>query len=247
MNFAPAATGTLAEGGYTFRGIPERTFEARSSTRLLLKNLVWQGRSCDTLEAAASYENEVLRVKRFSIARQQSSLEGEGELTTTAGHFDAEKGDFLVNLRGRAEGGDLAEWLGLPREDAAGWVSVLAAASRKGGVLDGSASIETGEASFRGLTVDRSRAEAVFRDGKATITSMEVQSGTDTIRCSARGGAAKALRLHRHTAGGRGRDQSISVAHPGSGGFGGLFRRPHAAMGWQWERGRALGDFRHHA
>lgn len=184
MNLAPAATGTLAEGGYTFRGIPERPFEARSSTRLLLKDLVWQGRTCDMLEAAASYENEVLRVKRFSIARQQSSLEGEGELTTTGGHFDAEKGDFLVNLRGRAEGGDLAEWLGLPREDAAGWVSVLAAASRKGGVLDGSASIETGEASFRGLTVDRTRAEAVFCEGKATITSVEIESGTDTIRGS---------------------------------------------------------------
>ncbi len=115
LNFAPAATGTLAEGGYSFRGIPERAFGARSSGRVLLKDLMWQGRSCDTLEAAASYENEVLRVKRFSIARQQSSLEGEGELTTTAGQFDAEKGDFLVNLRGRAEGGDLAEWFGLPR------------------------------------------------------------------------------------------------------------------------------------
>ncbi len=185
LNFAPAATGTLAEGGYSFRGIPERAFEARSSGRVLLKDLMWQGRSCDTLEAAASYENEVLRVKRFSIARQQSSLEGEGELTTTAGQFDAEKGDFLVNLRGRAEGGDLAEWFGLPREDAAGWVSVLGAVSRKSGVLDGTASIETGEASFRGLMVDRSRAEAVvFRDGKATISSVEIQSGTDTVRGS---------------------------------------------------------------
>lgn len=184
LNLSPRASGTLAEGDYAFRGIPEKVHEARSSGRFLIKDLVWDGRSCDTLEVAASYENELLRVTRAAVAKGRSTLEGDGELTTAEGRFDGAKGDFLVNLRGRAEGGDLAEWCGQPREDAAGWVSVLAAASRKSGVLDGTASVETGEASFRGLMIDRSRAEAVFRDAKAMITSVEIQSGTDTIRGS---------------------------------------------------------------
>lgn len=184
LTLEPPVYGTVESGRYTFKGIPEKVWDAESSLELRLLNPRWQKNTCDVVELKARHKLKQVTLSHLLVSSGSNQLTAEAETTLDdKGEFHPESSPLVLHSRGEFPDVALLSslWGGEPLP-VMGHATLTAEGSRKDGRIDGSVKLAGQELVMAGRSFQEAHLEIDCIENLAKITKAELSADEDFVR-----------------------------------------------------------------
>jgi len=186
LTLEPPLQGTVAKARYTFRGIPEKIWDAESSLGLRLVNPRRLELTSDAVEVEAHQKLRQVTVSRVFAQLGDNTVQAEGEASLDEkGEFNVQASPFTVKVTGAlADISELSPLLGPSASKVTGRLDFSGTASRTDGKIVGTLKADGQALASAEQPIESLHLEVACAENVATITKLEVKAREDSVQGS---------------------------------------------------------------